>query len=93
MGAMDEASATKDAEAGTTAGPDVAGGGSGLALDPEETTVHEALRRVPGADEVFGRFGLDCCCGGERPVATAAERPGVELARLLEALRRAAARG
>lgn len=90
---MDESRATREVEAGTTTGPDAARGGSGLPLDPEETTVHEALRRVPGADEVFGRFGLDCCCGGQLPVATAAERHGVELDRLLEALRQAEAGG
>lgn len=62
-------------------------------LDPAETTVHEALRRIAGADEVFQRFGLDCCCGGQLPVATAAERHGVELERLLEALEAEAAGG
>ena len=55
-------------------------------LDPEATTVHEALHQVPGADEVFQRFGLDCCCGGQLPVAAAAERHGVDLDRLLDAL-------
>ena len=56
------------------------------ALDPEETTVVDALQRVPGANEVFQRFGLDCCCGGELPVAEAARRHGVDLEGLLEAL-------
>lgn len=55
-------------------------------LDPEETTVVDALQGVPGADEVFRRFGLDCCCGGELPVAEAARRHGVDLEPLLEAL-------
>lgn len=55
-------------------------------LNPEETTVVDALQRVPGANEVFRRFGLDCCCGGELPVAEAARRHGVDLEGLLEAL-------
>lgn len=62
-------------------------------LDPEVTTVHEALHQVPGADEVFQRFGLDCCCGGQLPVATAAERHGVDLDRLLDALDGASTEG
>lgn len=62
------------------------GAGPGPRLDPEATTVHEALHRHPGAHEVFRRFGLDCCCGGQLPVATAAERHGVELELLLDAL-------
>ncbi len=55
-------------------------------LDPRTTTVAEAIRTVPGANEVFQRFGLDCCCGGELPVAEAAGRHGVDLEGLLEAL-------
>lgn len=54
--------------------------------DPEETTVHEALGRTEGARAVFRRFGLDTCCGGELPVAVAAEHHGVELELLLDAL-------
>lgn len=60
-------------------------------IDPDETTVHEAMESVAGAGEVFRRFGLDTCCGGELPLATAAEHHGVELDRLLGALERAAA--
>ena len=77
-----------EAREATESGAGRAGGEGTLPgrLDPEATTVHEALRRFPGADEVFQRFGLDCCCGGQLPVATAAERHGVELERLLEAL-------
>lgn len=61
-------------------------------LNPRTTTVAEAIRTVPEANEVFQRFGLDCCCGGELPVAEAAERHGVELEGLLEALGAARAR-
>lgn len=59
-------------------------------IDPDETTVHEAVERVAGGGEVFRRFGLDTCCGGELPLATAAEHHGVDLDRLLGALERAA---
>lgn len=56
------------------------------ALDPRTTTVHDAIHEIPGAEEVFRRFGLDCCCGGELPVAEAAGRHGVDLDGLLDAL-------
>ena len=55
-------------------------------IDPETTTVHDAMREIDGAGDVFRRFGLDTCCGGELPLATAAEHHDVELGRLLEAL-------
>lgn len=55
-------------------------------IDPERTTVHEAMQAIAGAGDVFRRFGLDTCCGGELPLATAAEHHDVELDRLLEAL-------
>lgn len=55
-------------------------------LDPETTTVHGAVERIPGAGAVFQRFGIDLCCGGELPLAVAAERHGVELDRLLREL-------
>jgi iron-sulfur cluster repair protein YtfE (RIC family) len=51
--------------------------------------VHEALGEVPGAREVLARFGIDTCCGGELPLAVAAEHHGVDLDRLLDALARA----
>jgi len=41
-------------------------------MDPERTTVHDAMQRIAGAGQVFRRFGLDTCCGGELPLATAA---------------------
>lgn len=61
--------------------------------DPATTTVHEAVRRIPGAREVFLRFGIDTCCGGELPVAEAASLHEVELERLLEALEEAGEAG
>lgn len=55
-------------------------------LDPRSTTVHETMQRVPDADEVFARFGIDTCCGGELPLAVAAEHHGIDLDLLLDAL-------
>ena len=55
-------------------------------LDPSATTVHEAMGKIPGAAEVFRRFGLDTCCGGDLPLEEAARHHGVELERLLAAL-------
>lgn len=62
------------------------GGEGALAWDPWDVTIHEALRRVDGARSVFRRFGVDLCCGGELPVAVAAEHHGVDLGLLLDAL-------
>lgn len=55
-------------------------------LDPAVTTVHEAIRLVPGAADVFRSFGIDACCGGELSLAAAAEHHDVALDRLLDAL-------
>lgn len=60
-------------------------------IDPQSTTVHEAMQEIAGAGDVFRRFGLDTCCGGELPLATAAEHHDVALDRLLRALDGAAA--
>jgi len=62
-------------------------------MDPDETTVHETLAEVPGSEAVFRRFGIDTCCGGDLPLAVAAEHHEVELGRLLEALGRAGGDG
>lgn len=59
---------------------------TGQRLDPAVTTVHEAIRRVPGAADVFGSLGIDTCCGGELTLAAAAEHHDVALDRLLDAL-------
>lgn len=55
-------------------------------FDPETTTVHDVVRTTSGALEVFGRHGIDTCCGGELPVAEAARRHGVEVDALLAEL-------
>lgn len=60
-------------------------------LDPATTTVHEAIGLLPGAEAVFAEYGIDTCCGGDLPVALAAEHHEVELEELLEALGRAGA--
>lgn len=54
-------------------------------IDPR-WTVNETIRRHPGAVAVFGRHGIDSCCGGDLPVAEAAERHGVAVESLLEEL-------
>lgn len=75
---------TEDAS-GTTTGQErdprtVAG------LDPRTATVHDAVATIAGAESVFARHGIDACCGGDLPLAEAAERHGVELGRLLDDL-------
>lgn len=60
-------------------------------LDPNTTTVHEAIGLVPGAGAVFAEHGIDTCCGGDLPLAQAAEHHEVALQELLDALDRAGA--
>lgn len=55
-------------------------------FDPERTTVHEAMGLGEGVGDVFRSFGMDTCCGGGVPVATAARSHGVPLDELLAAL-------
>lgn len=55
-------------------------------LDPRAATVHDAVSAIRGAREVFERHGIDACCGGELPLARAAELHEVELGRLMDAL-------
>lgn len=53
-------------------------------------TINEAIRRVPGALEVFGRYGIDACCGGGLPLEEAARRHGLDPESLLRHLLSAA---
>jgi hypothetical protein len=63
-----------------------ASGGLQPSIEPESTTIHEVVGRIPGASEVFRRFGIDTCCGGDLPLATAAEHHDADLELLLDAL-------
>lgn len=56
-------------------------------IDPG-TTVNQVVERFPQAVGVFKSLGIDSCCGGSVPLEVAAERGGVDVDRLLEALRR-----
>lgn len=49
--------------------------------------LNEIVARYPETLEVFQRFGLDTCCGGALPLATAAEHHGLQLDTLVNALR------
>lgn len=62
-------------------------------VDPGRTTVHQAMREFSGAEEVFRRFGIDTCCGGELPLAEAAAAHDVDLEQLLDALEGTGAEG
>lgn len=55
-------------------------------IDPR-MTLDEITTRYPETIEVFNRFGIDICCGGGATVAEAAERDGVRLGVLEEALK------
>jgi regulator of cell morphogenesis and NO signaling len=51
-----------------------------------DLTVHEMLAECPGTAAVFRRFDIDTCCGGGVPIRAAAERDGVDLEALRQAL-------
>ena len=57
---------------------------------PDTLTVNETIRRFPATVAVFKAFGIDACCGGALPIATAAARHGVDTGVLAEMLERAA---
>lgn len=60
-----------------------AGGRSGIS--PEDT-LNTIVARYPEALPVLQRFGLDTCCGGALPLATAAAHHGLDVEELRSAL-------
>ena len=48
--------------------------------------VGDIAARVPGAAEVFERFGVDYCCNGDRTLAAACACQGVSLDEVRAAL-------
>lgn len=48
--------------------------------------VNETIRRFPASVELFNRFGIDACCGGDAPVREAAVRDGADADALLAEL-------
>lgn len=50
------------------------------------TPVGEIVTHHPGAGTLFGRLGIDFCCGGKRPLALACSAAGVDVGRVLEEL-------
>lgn len=51
-------------------------------IDPT-MSVNETICRYPSALDVLPRRGIDTCCGGDLPLATAAAEAGVDLPLLL----------
>lgn len=56
-------------------------------------TLDEITNRFPDTIKVFNEFGMDICCGGGMSLAEAAERDGVELESIEQALRAAIGAG
>ncbi len=52
----------------------------------EDTNVSAIVAENPRAAAVFERYGIDFCCGGNRPLGTVSRERGVALADLLDAL-------
>ncbi len=55
-----------------------------------DTTVNEAVQRVPALLTFFARYGIDSCCGGALPIREAAKRHGLHPETLLDRLHHAA---
>jgi iron-sulfur cluster repair protein YtfE (RIC family) len=53
----------------------------------ERMSVNEIIRLHPRTVDVFNRFHIDACCGGEATAAEAAQRDGAGPKALLAALR------
>jgi regulator of cell morphogenesis and NO signaling len=49
-------------------------------------TLNAIVARYPATLAVFQRFGLDTCCGGSLPLATAVAHHGLDLQAVLAAL-------
>ena len=56
----------------------------------EEITRKAVIEELPGALEVFKRFGIDACCGGEDTISEATARLRIDPSRLMWELRREA---
>lgn len=52
----------------------------------ERTTVAEIAAAHPASVRVFERFGIDFCCGGQRPLHAICEEQGLSLAEIERAL-------
>ena len=54
-----------------------------------EWTVNEVVERYPESLPVFGRYGVDTCCGGQKSLSEVAMAHGFLLAQLLADLQAA----
>jgi len=63
-----------------------------MAIDAHETVARLAVR-YPQLIEVFERYGIDYCCGGEKTLADSCRESGVSLDELSAALQAALATG
>lgn len=54
-------------------------------IDPGKT-LNELIEANPDSLEVFHQCGFDTCCGGTLPLAEVAERHGLDLGAILQAL-------
>jgi iron-sulfur cluster repair protein YtfE (RIC family) len=57
-----------------------------------EDQLNAIVARYPQTLPILQQFGLDTCCGGALPLQAAAQHHGLDLAKLLAALRSAAER-
>lgn len=49
-------------------------------------TINDIVAKQPETIRVFHQFGLDACCGGTLPLATAAQHHGLDVQEVLAAL-------
>ena len=53
------------------------------------STINEIVAQYPATMPVFNQFGMDSCCGGGLAIRDAALRHGLDLEKVLTALRKA----
>lgn len=58
----------------------------------QSSVVAALVTEVPGAAQVFQRFGIDFCCGGKRTLGAACQAKGLDLAKLMAELELGATR-
>lgn len=54
-------------------------------------TIREMALNIPGATRVFERFGIDYCCGGNKPLKEACSAANLQIQQVLDSLESAAA--
>jgi regulator of cell morphogenesis and NO signaling len=56
----------------------------------KEMSINQVISKHPETVGVFNRYNIDSCCGGYETLENAAKNKGIDIAKLIEALEKAA---